>query len=299
MPQDAARANGNVLSGLAAQFGVPLGTSSSGQSAAFYAGLLRSRVLLMQAALSDYELRHDNVPLRGNLPTVLAIATSDSAHRMALARQWLQANLEVGTVQETGLVTLSVRSPYPELSFQIAARLLMLVDAFNQGRRRTQAASERIFVDGRVKDAAEKLSAVEQRLQEFLQKNREYRNSPQLIFEYDRLGRALTMQQSLYTALAQAEEQARVEEIRNTPVVTVVDPPELPMQPDARLLIIKTFLAVVVGALIGCIIALALDGLGRELRPSRDREDFDELRKATLHDLQRPFRAILRIAHPG
>ena len=42
----------------------------------------------------------------------------------------------------------------------------------------------------------------------FLVENRQFSNSPQLIFEHDRLERQVTMRQELVTAMAQAYEQA-------------------------------------------------------------------------------------------
>ncbi len=46
------------------------------------------------------------------------------------------------------------------------------------------------------------------------------------LFEHDRLERPVSMRQELVTAMAQAYEQARVDEVRNTPVITVIDQPE-------------------------------------------------------------------------
>src|SRR5262249_39127465 len=82
-------------------------------------------------------------------------------------------------------------------------------------------------------------------------------------FEYDRLLRAVTMQQQVYSSLAQAFEQARIDEVRNTPVLTLVDPPNLPAEPDRRWLLAKALLAALLGAMIGALVALVRDFLGR------------------------------------
>ena len=46
------------------------------------------------------------------------------------------------------------------------------------------------------------------------------------IFGHDRLERQVSVRQELVTAMAQAYEQARVDEVRNAPVITVIDQPE-------------------------------------------------------------------------
>jgi uncharacterized protein involved in exopolysaccharide biosynthesis len=71
------------------------------------------------------------------------------------------------------------------------------------------------------------------------------------------------MQQAVYSSLAQAFEQARIDEVRNTPVVTLVDPPNLPAEPDRRWLLAKVLLAALLGGIIGAFIGLVRDFLGR------------------------------------
>ena len=109
-----------------------------------------------------------------------------------------------------------------------------MVSHFNLLTRQTRAGAERRFVEARLQEAADSLRLVENRHKAFLQANRDFRNSPQLKFENDRLERDVQFQQQLYTSLAQSFEQARIDEVRNTPVITVLEPPDLPASPDPR-----------------------------------------------------------------
>ena len=78
------------------------------------------------------------------------------------------------------------------------------------------------------------LAFAEDSLKAFMFENRQFSNSPQLVFEEDRLQRQVSMRQDLVSAIAQAYEQARIEEVRNLPVITVIDHPEPPALADPR-----------------------------------------------------------------
>ena len=109
--------------------------------------------------------------------------------------------------------------------------MLDLLDSFNLETRQPQAASERRFVEERLGQAKDELLDAEDRLLTFLNQNREFQNSSQLSFEHDRLLREVRLRQDVVTSLTESHEQARIEEVRNTPVITIVQAPELPALP--------------------------------------------------------------------
>ena len=54
------------------------------------------------------------------------------------------------TVSKTGSVLLTVSSPYPDLSQELASAILAEVDSFNLRNRQAEATPEREFVEQRV-----------------------------------------------------------------------------------------------------------------------------------------------------
>ena len=111
-------------------------------------------------------------------------------------------------------------------------------------------------------------------MQEFLQANRRFEDSPELTFQRERLQREISRQQQVYTALAQSFEQARIAEVRDTPVITVLQSPFLPPGPDDRSLLLAVALGVVLGGMAGVVLAFVVEAVRRPAPGDPAREDF-------------------------
>ncbi|MBA3659781.1 MAG: hypothetical protein H0W67_09305 [Gemmatimonadales bacterium] len=294
MPQS--RKQGSGLSGLAAQFGLAVpAMTEGGQSPAFYADLLESHAILGQVVDTRFEYRSDTGTVQGTLIDLYRSKGETPALRRDAAIRRLEGDLSTSTVQKTGVVELSVMARHPALAVQISQRLLDLLNRFNLQTRQSQAAAERRFTEARLGGVRRDLRAAEDRAQAFLQRNRDYRNSPELTFQQDRLQREVSMQQELFTTLAQAFEQAKIEEVRDTPVITLVQQPELPVRPDRRGIVAKGIMAGVLGGLLGIAIAIARAYTrNSDLLETPAGAEFDALRRETMDDLTRPLRPFRR-----
>lgn len=162
-------------------------------------------------------------------------------------------------VSNTGVVTVQVRSPSPATAEAVAIALMDLLNRFNLERRQGRAQQERAFVEERAREHEAKLREAESDLQRFLQQNRAFQNSPELVFEHDRLQRKVSMRQQLVTALLESSERARIEEVRNLPVLTLVDGPEGAAEPRPRYTILRVIAGVLFGgalAWVGAVVRL-------------------------------------------
>lgn len=276
MPQATTEGALARLSGLAASFGVAVPSSDPGASPTFYADLLQSRDVLRRTVETPYTVLTRGDTLRGTLVELLDAHGKTPARRRDAAAKDLLENLDVRVGRETGTVDLEVTMPWPDLARQVAVHMIDQVSDFNLHRRQTKAGAERRFVEARLAEAADSLRAAELRLEGFLQRNREYRNSPQLTFTYDRLDREVNMQQQVYTTLAQSYEAARIDEVRNTPVITVVEAPDLPSGPDPRLALVKGVLAGLLGLGLGAFFAALRQALGGALGKARQPRPAEE-----------------------
>jgi uncharacterized protein involved in exopolysaccharide biosynthesis len=290
------RRSTSSLMGVAAQFGLVLPNADGAQSPAFYADLLTSPPLLGAVVDTRFEYPSDTGQVRGTLVDIYRSKGATAPLRRDAAIRHLNEDVDATTIQKTGVVKLSVTARNPVLALGINRRLLELLNQFNLETRQSQAAAERRFTERRLGEVRQDLRAAEDQLQQFLQRNREYRSSPELSFQQDRLQREVLLQQQIFGTMAQAFEQAKIDEVRDTPVITVVQPPEAPVRPDPRGVVWKTVMTLVLGAFFGMALAIgrAYAVNARSLHSPEVRE-FDQLRRQTLDDLIRPWRPLRRV----
>jgi uncharacterized protein involved in exopolysaccharide biosynthesis len=283
----------SVASGLAAQFGINLSTTESSLGPQFYIDLMTSRTILEAVATTTYTIQDEGKPRTGTLIQLYDIKGSPS-RALVLAARKLSSSVNASVSQRTGVITLEATTRWPELSTAIATRVIALVEQFNIASRQSQAAAERKFTEARAASGLAELRAAEDEYRRFLEANRDYGKSSALNFRGQQLAYEVSLKQQLYTSLAQAFEQARIEEVRDTPLLTRIDPPSVPALPDSRRLVTKTIL----GGLAFVFLAIAIvvvrwyagpnsssDRAARELRA--------ELGEA-WGDIRRPWRVFQR-----
>ncbi|MDX2207515.1 MAG: GNVR domain-containing protein [Gemmatimonadales bacterium] len=256
LPQSQSDQSRAGLASLAGQFGINLGSLGGGeQSPQLYADLLTTREILGPIATDSFFVDADSsesLPLAEFLKirSKPGPVATDKTLR-ALRKDVISTSVAIRT---TGVVTVNVRTTSRHVSFSIADRLLTGLNNFNLVTRQSQAREERRFTQARLADAKRALRAAEDSLQRFLENNRQFNSSAALQFQQDRLQRDVQLQQQVVTSLAQQYEENRIREVRDTPVITVIDPPILAARPDARLrgliLVLGTGVALVISLLV-------------------------------------------------
>lgn len=301
VPQSSVAQTASRLSSLASQFGINVGGADGGQNPEFYAELVRSRAILGKVAEDTFNVAGSDEQ-RGTMggPVTVQNILNVKGETVALRREavirWLQKKaVSVGVGDQTGIVTVSVTTRWPMLSQEIAGRIVDLVNRFNLETRQSQAGAERRFIEERMAETHRELRSAEDTLQRFLQDNRAFENSPELAFQQDRLQREVNMRQQMYTTLTQSYEQARIDEVRNTPVITVIESAETPVKPDSRHGFRNIILGLVFGTFLGVLLAFTMEGL-RTGSPE-DAEDYAEvahLWNETKSDLTRVTKRFRR-----
>ena len=277
------------LSGLAAQFGVEVSGSTAGSSPQFYAQLASSRHLLGTVADQSFVRNGRAVPLADILDT----RNSNPVVQRELTIRALEAAVSTAVDAQTSIVSVRVRAPSAQVARDLASSVLAAISRYNLETRQSQAHAERVFTERQLADAATELRRAEDELEFFLKANRTL-GSPSLIAEKDRLSSKVGLRNQIYAQLATAYEQSKVEEVRDTPVLTVLDPPEAPIEADPRGLITKTLLSFIIGLFIAAILAVLVNRLRSDGAPGSDAEEFAALRQAALADLRHPVRALSR-----
>ncbi|MGB2870033.1 MAG: hypothetical protein WBD36_16410, partial [Bacteroidota bacterium] len=128
------------------------------------------------------------------------------------------------------------------------------------------AGEQRKFVEGRITEVKSDLETAENRLKEFREKNRIVTGSPQLLLEQERLLRELQINATVYTELKKQYEIAKIEEIKNIPIINVMDearPAALKDRPKRRDIVLTMLLLSFLGT---CSYILIQDRYGERMR---------------------------------
>ena len=269
------------LAAAASQFGFTLPTKGSSWGPSVYVDLLQSDALLRHVATDTLAVAEMNGQ-RVALADLLDVTASTAPRRTAQMIRELHKHISVSEDRGISAATISVTTRWPSVSLAIVKQLLQSVNEFNLETRQSQARAERVFVEQQATDAKIALRAAEDTLRDFLERNRTYAGSPQLQLVKDRLDREVSMRQQVYTTLMQSLEQARIREVRDTPVFTVLEPPMLPVLPSSRHWPLKILLGGLLGGLLGIFIAYPLERLPEMRGRSTDeaREFFELLELA-------------------
>ena len=249
----------SALAAAASQLGVRAPASGGGWVPAVYVQLLHSNALLDPIA-HDTLIVAEEANRRVALMDLLKIKGRKQAESEELTVIALRNLVQSAELRSLSAVQLSVRTKWPSVSAAIAKQLVAGVQKFNIESRKSQAMAESQFLEGRTDFAQQSLRDSEDRLASFLRRNR-VTNSPELALERDRLQRDVSLRQQLYTSLMQSREEARARAVRDTPVITVIEEPKLPVIPDARRSVLKAALGLLAGGLIGIVLAFLIRGI--------------------------------------
>jgi len=261
--------NPAALSGLAAQFGLSVGSGSGSWSPEFFAELLASPEIHRRVVLGQYRVEASDSVLEGTLAEILEIE-GNQAFQVSRAVRFLKGAASIRHELRTGIVAVDVTVPWPSLALDLAQALLDEVNDFNIETRQSGAAAERIFVEGRLATTEGELAAAEQALQEFLASNRQF-ISPQLDLERGRLQRRISHHQEVFTSLASSLEQSRIAEVRQTPLINIIESPIEAVQPNGRGTVRRAAMATALGWLLAFAFSVVRDRL-RVARASGDRD---------------------------
>ena len=243
------------LQGVASQLGISSGGDPS-ESPNFYVKLIQSEDLRRRLLNSRFHDPRSTSPRdSARLIDILRIRNSDSVRRMEIGLKQMQKAISTDFDLKTNVVDVVAKARWSELAAAIANRTIELVDSFNHEQRVTRARSRRVFMQTRLDSAKIQLQQEEEKQRFFYEQNRQWRSSPQLVFEEGRLHRNVDVATNLFLQLQSQFEAARLDEINDAAVITVVDPPHAPHKAQWPRYWLLLASAVAVGGLFGVMIA--------------------------------------------
>jgi uncharacterized protein involved in exopolysaccharide biosynthesis len=207
------------------------GGSLGGNQTGFFVDLLKSQAFFDSLAVSAVPVTARGAPVL--VRDYVVKRAKNDADRAWKARAKLKKMIEVST-QPSGVVVVRVDAKSPIAAAAIANRSVDVIDNLNLKFRREQAAARRKFTEGFLADVESRLSASENRLQDFLMSNRSLLSlrsaaqSPVLQRQEERLRGEITRLTTLKEQLESSIENARLTEFNDAPVVARVDRAPVP-----------------------------------------------------------------------
>lgn len=152
--------------------------------------------------------------------------------------------VSVSVDRKTTIISVTVEMPEPGLAAEVANKITEELDRYQRKFRNSSAREQRLFLDTRINDVMSDLRRSEDALRSFRERNRSILQSPQLLLEQARLEREVTINNTIFLELKKQSEIVKLDEVKNTPVVSVLDPARAPAKKDRprRMMIVATVL---------------------------------------------------------
>lgn len=173
-----------------------------------------------------------------------------------VALQIINDRISVNENKYTGLITVSTLMEEPEMAAEMANFLYSAIVDFTTEIHGKQARLNREFIEDRQTDVKVQLTKAEEVLKEFRERNRSIIESPHLQLELERFIRDVEIQTQIYITLKQQYELARIEEVKETPSVVILDDAKPAVKKDRPNRKLILFYSIFLGSIIGVITIL-------------------------------------------
>lgn len=266
--------------GLAALAGQLGGLPDVGRSLEFYAQLLRGPTLLGHLATDSFP-SPDQPATHAQLLDILDIRGESEAERLDEGVEFLLEDaLETSIDDQSGTVTFGFGLPSPDLAAQVAQRAFQLLVRYNLETRNSSATERRRFAERELERTRTELIDAEAELRAFLEANRNGLESPRLAMRRRQLQRNVDVLTAVHSQLATEVQQSRLDEVRDTPTLTMVEEPRPPVRRESPRRVRMTLIGGVLGTAAG-VVWIVLSGIARQM---------GELDPTTVSRLRWPMR---------
>ena len=281
MSSSTERSNSHALN-LAAQFGVNLPTSSS-EPKWVYKEIIKSRTLAKVVLKRKFNTVQFGEGV--SLLQILTFGLKEPKENLEIieikAVDKLLNMINISENIKTSIMTLSVNAKEPRLASEINKTFIEALDAHQRKYNKAQTSDTKQFIERRIIDTEKELISAEENLKVFMNRNRNIDNSPSLQLQKQRLDREVAVLTGVFTTLKQQLETTKIEEVKESDYVIVIDPPETPLLPSSP----QKKRMVIFAGIFGMFIGVGITFI-REFALRHVKEEKDKLSKAKSLILQ-------------
>lgn len=153
-------------------------------------------------------------------------------------------HIKVSEDRLSGLIKITTTFQDPYIAAGVANFVGNEVELYIQKENSAQSTKEKLFISDRLSIVKKELESSELQLKDFRERNRGYEDSPELFMIYSRLFREVEAKKEVYLTLQQQLELARIEEVKQSPILHILDhavPPTRKSSPNRTFFLISSF----------------------------------------------------------
>lgn len=237
------------ISDLAGLTGINVGDAPV---AKLYPMIIKSARILKEVIYKKYKTSSNSDSV--SLIQFWNIEKGSEAEKFERALKQLQTAMEVEFDNRLGTLRLKVVMEDPKLAADVANSITTELDLYTRVKRRTSVTAQREFIEQRLADVSQSLRMAEDSIKIFREKNRRIIDSPQLLIEQGRLERAVQINSTVFIELKKQIEIAKIEEIKNIPIINILDAARVPVQKTSpyrrSIVVIAFFLSFVIAVIV-------------------------------------------------
>ena len=166
----------------------------------------------------------------------------------------------------TTVLSITVKMPEPGLSAEVVNTLVLSLNKYVTTERQSFARDQSDYLYHRINQVQDSLKYNEEKLKEFREKNRAINNSPQLLLEQSRLLRKVEIAQSVFIELTKQYELVKLEEVKDTPIVNVMEHADPPVEKAGPKRILILFFIMLTSLIISLVYFFFKDSLSYYLK---------------------------------
>ena len=178
----------------------------------------------------------------------------------------IRDRMDVTFDNRLGTLVMQLQMEETQLAADVANEITSQLDIFTRIKRKTNATLQREFIEQRLTQVQKSLSAAEDSVWQFRETNRRILDSPQLLILQARLDREVQVQTVIFIELKKQIEIAKIEEIKDIPLINVLDAARVPVIKTSPHRLIILILTLIISTVISSIwIGLEFTKLLKEL----------------------------------
>lgn len=212
------------LSSLSAMVGLARPQLEDESSSELYPEVLRSRQVAAPVLGERYTFATGSAQKSATLAEYFEEDNSDKLYDR------LAGITSISTSKTTGTITVSVETEYPALSQAILTKYLAELEHYNMVSRRSKAKEVEQYLARELAVRRQELLACQDSLRAFQESNMNWNetSNPYLLRELATMQREVAIKEQAYAYLSQEYEASKLKVQMDTPIVRVLDTPNLP-----------------------------------------------------------------------